>query len=243
METKLISLGLCESIDLNGQSKYYNFYKIRNYFNNTLFQFSINSEKIEDHFATNSRYRSYKEQTFKLLPKGGYFNPVERVTKFYDNDTTTRENQIIIRQPVFFVILLPYPSLLFFNNYHNYGSTDWASNPYPFKNLRFNSKISRKENFSEYRLKTDLEGEIKIDNTISNHDSYNNFFNNNNFPLFIEDHDELITIINDLDSFYYNTLGFRLKLENISKIIIPFFELTASEAMDLSRCKADSFPF
>ena len=33
-----------------------------------------------------------------------------------------------------------------------------------------------------------------------------------------EDQDELITIINDLDIFYFNTLGFRLNLDNISKI-------------------------
>ncbi|MFN9710744.1 MAG: hypothetical protein ACK55K_04985, partial [Bacteroidota bacterium] len=66
---------------------------------------------------------------------------------------------------------------------------------------------------------------------------------NNIYPLFIEDHSELITIINDLDSFYYNKLGFNIKLENISKIIIPFFELTPKEIFEISKIKSDYLPF
>jgi hypothetical protein len=243
MKTRLISIGLCQNYDLNNQSQQCSIFQLKNYFNNTLIHFTINSEKAEDCYATNNQYRGYEEQIFQLLPKGGYFNPVDAETKFYEDDIPKNENHIIERQPVFFVLLIPYPNLRFFNSHHKYGTSDWASNPSPFKNKRFDRKIFRKEKFSDHRLKTDLGGEIKINNLLNSHDNYNNFFNNNNFPLFIEDHDELITIINDLDSFYFNTLGFRLKLENISKILIPFFELTANEALDLSRCKADSLPF
>lgn len=243
MNTRLISLGLCEKYDLHNKSRHSNIFRIKNYFKDSLFHFTINSKKTEDYFADSYQFRGFIEQIFKIIPKGGYFNPLDVVTKFYDNSRTMNENSIIERQPVFFVLLIPYPMLNYYNSYHTYGSRDWASNPSPFKNQRFNQNILRKDKFSEYRLKIDLEGEIKIDNILNRHDFHNNFFNNNNFPLFIDDHDELITMINDLDSFYFNTLGFNLKLENISRIIIPFFELTPKEALDLSNSKSDDFPF
>jgi hypothetical protein len=243
MKTRLISIGLCQKYDLNNQTQHCSIFQLKNYFNNTLIHFTINSKKVEDYYATNYQYRGYEEQIFKLLPKGGYFSPLDSETQFYENDIKINENRIIERQPIFFVLLIPYPNLRYFNSHHEFGTSDWASNPYPFKNIRFNRKIFRKDKFSDYSLKTDLGGEIKINNLLNNHDTFNNFFNNNNYPLFIEDQDELITIINDLDIFYFNTLGFRLKLENISKILIPFFELTPREVLDLSNCKSYDLPF
>jgi hypothetical protein len=243
MNKRIISIGLCQKYDLNNQTQHCSIFKLKNYFNNTLFHFTINSEKVEDCYATHYQYRGYEEQIFKLLPKGGYFNPLKAETKFYENDIEKNEYRIIERQPAFFVLLIPYPKLRFFNSYHKYGTSDWASNSSPFKNLKFDRKIFRKDKFSDYSLKTDLGGEIKIDNILNNHDFYNNFFENNNYPLFIEDQDELITIINDLDVFYFNTLGFRLKLDNISKILIPFFELTPKEAIGLSNAKSDDLAF
>jgi hypothetical protein len=243
MKTRLISIGLCQKYDLNNQTDHCSILKIKNYFNNTLFHFTINSEKVEDCYADNYQYRGYQEQIFTLLPKGGYFNPIDAETKFYENYISKNESRIIERQPVFFVLLIPYPNLRFFNSHHKYGTSEGALNPSPFKNLKYDRKIFRKDKFSDYSLKTDLGGEIKINNLLNNHDFFNNFFDNNNYPLFIEDQDELITIINDLDIFYFNTLGFRLKLENISKILIPFFELTPEEILGLSNSKSDSLPF
>jgi hypothetical protein len=240
MKARLISLGLCENYDLDNQTKHFNIFQIKNYFKNTLFHFEINSEKTKDYFCK-SQYQGegYHEQVFKILPKGGYFNPLDVQTKFYDNHSSIIENSIIERQPVFFVLLFPYPMFKFFNSYRKYGSSDFSSNPKPFSQKSFNQENLRKDNFSDYNLKIHLGSVIKIDNLLRNHDYYNNFFDNNNFPLFIDNHDELITLLNDLDSFYFNTLGFNLKLENISRIIIPFFELKPKEVLGLKNSKSD----
>ncbi len=243
MKTRLISLGLCEKYDLENQTRILNIFQINSYFKNVLFHFRINSEKKEDCFAFNYQYRSYQEQIFKLLPQGGFFNPSTVTTEFYENSENIKENRIIERQPAFFVLLMPYPMLKYFNSHYTYGTSEWASNPSPFMKQRFDGKLSRNDRFSDFRLETDLTGEIKIENVLRKYDFYNNFFTNNNFPYFIEDHDELMTLINDLDGFYFNTLGFNLKLENLSKIIIPFFELTSIEASELSSSKSDDLPF
>ena len=244
MEVRLISLGLCEKLDLKKKSWNSHSIQVENYFKNKIFHFNLNSEKDEDYLATGRESRGYPKHKFNIKAKGGYFNPTIVETQFYDNEIEI-SNECIIenRQPLFFVLLIPYPSLRFFNDHHKYGTSDWAFNPKPFSKMRFESNFTREKRFSNLSLKTDLGGEVKISNVLNKFDTINNFFDNNNYPLFIEDHDELITLINDLDCFYNNLHNLNLNLKNLTKIIIPFFELNSNEVHELRNSKSDNLPF
>ena len=240
MKVRLLSLGLCEKLDLNNKSWPEYGHGVRSIFKNKLFHFSINSKEFEYYplMENNSKYVPddqqmvdyYSEQKLKIIkPNGGYFNPFKIETQFYNNKIEISNEHIIEeRQPLFFVLILPYPLLRFFhhNNHNKYGSSDWAGNPEPYKNQRFQTEIKR---FSERQMATDLAGQIKLDNDRDKNDTINNFFDNNNYPLFVQEHDELITLINDLDNFYKNLHGFNLNFENLKKIVIPFFELNSSD--------------
>lgn len=244
MDIRFISLGLCEKFDVENQTRFCNTNQVKNYFGDSIFHFKINSSKTEDYFVDNSMDKSYRQEDFHLTPQGGFFDPKIVHTSYYKEEINAFvEKKIIERQPLFFAVLIPYPILTLHNTYHKFGDEDWGGNSYPFKEQRFSNSLIRKKRFSEFRLKTDLGSEIKIKNNPGRYEFHNNFLHNNCYALFIEDHDELITFINDLSYFYKFIIGVNLGLNNISKIVIPFFELTRDEATGLSKSKSDNFSF
>jgi hypothetical protein len=236
MNIRFISLGFCEMFDFENQTRFCNSNQIKNYFGNTIFHFKINSTKKEDYWAINDQAISHTKLDFHLTPQGGFFDPKSVYTSYYKEKNNTFEDSAIInRQPVFFAVLIPYPILKLFNSGFKNGNEEWGGNSHPFRNQRFSTSLDREKRFSDFRLKTDLESEIKINNVLGRYDHHNDFFRNNCYPLFIENHDELITIVNDLSYFYKRFLEIDLALNNISKIVIPFFELTNEEALGLSK--------
>ena len=168
---------------------------------------------------------------------GGFYNPINVETNFYYNETVSNNDCTIIeRQPDFYAFLIPYPILNKKVSNNRFPGEEWAFNPKPFNEASYLKDDSRKKRFSNFSLKSDMSGAVTINNDcLLKYTYHNNFFDNNCYPIFISDIKELEILIDGLSNFYKSILGFSLNKDNLSKIIIPFFELSKSEATDLSK--------
>jgi hypothetical protein len=223
MDIRFISLGFYEKFDFDNQTSYSgDLRRIKNYFGNTLFHFKMNFNNSENQI---------------ININGGFYDPINAETNFYYNETITNDDYIIIeRQPDFYAFLIPYPILnIKFPNDLSPGE-DWAFNPKPFNEASYLKDDSRKKRFSNSSLKYDMRGAITINNDcLWRYTYHNNFFDNNCYPIFVSNIEELEILIVGLRNFYKAIFGFSINKDNLSKIIIPFFELSKPEATELSK--------
>lgn len=153
----------------------------------------------------------------------GYFNPVNATT-FFNSKSKKKDYsidfKIIKMRPSFFVFLLPYPTL--YKTYKEHPKfTDYvcASNPKFFFNKRRNR-------FSYNVVETDLKARVSIGNILKKDiDCQNYFMDNNCYPLFVEEIQQLRILIDDYNNFLKSVFDFEIGINSLSKIIIPFFDI------------------
>ena len=223
MNVRFLSLGFYEKFDFDNQTTYSgNSRRIKNYFGKTLFHFKLN-------------FSNSKNQIINI--NGGFFDPINVETSFYDNEIKNNVDYTIIeRQPDFYAFLIPYPILNRKIPNDLSPGEDWAFNPKPYKEASYLRDDSRKKRFSNSSLKSDMSGAITINNDcLWRYTYHNNFFDNNCYPIFVSDIEELEILIGGLSNFYKSIFGFSINKDNLSKIIIPFFELSKPEANGLSK--------
>lgn len=227
MKVRILSLGLYEKFDFNNQTSHIHSIQIKNYFDNVEFQFRFDLNSSEK-YKINASYCS--------------FNPSTVESKFYKNHFETNADiNKINRKPGFYVFILPYPWLQKKTSESNFPHDAWAFNCEPYKNGLFNNDSQRKKRFSKFSFQNDFNGQVLINN--NRHTFINNFIDNNCYPLFVETDDELMVLINDYNIFLKSTLNIEIGIQNLGKIVIPFFELTSDEVSSLLKEESDDLPF
>ena len=106
--------------------------------------------------------------------------------------------------------------------------------------------MDNKERYSQRSFYSDITGRleiIRIDFKKEFNPRINNFLNNNCYPVFVEDAEEVILLMNDYNAFIMGVYGVELTLSSFSKILIPFFELDEQDIQGISKEKPDLLPF
>ncbi|MBL7770550.1 MAG: hypothetical protein JNK20_16345 [Flavipsychrobacter sp.] len=195
----------------------------------TLFHFDFNLEE---------------KGKYNLEFSGGYYDPIEACTQYYHSENVIHDSKLILyKKPSFFAILIAYPILKKRSVSTGYFSEEWANNPKPFKNMYLFNKESTIKRFNSKNWKGDLSEKIIIDYNIGDYHYLNNFFENNCYPIFLEDPSEIILLINDYADFLNRALGVSFNLQNISKVLIPFFEISNEDNLQIPECGGDDLPF
>jgi hypothetical protein len=230
MKVRLLALGLFENYESDNLTQHYSYFRIRNYYNNTVYHFSFDIEENTE---------------FKISPKGGFFSPLKAETFFYENESgikTSEYTSIINRQPSFFVFILPNPVLKRTDLKTGYKINDITHRGKPFDEVRFHNK-SYPEYLNKYTLNPDIAGKIEIIQKLDDFSFINNFLENNCHPIFIKDPYELFVLINDYKFFVERTLNLKIGIKSFSKIIIPFFKLEDHEKRQLALTRSDNYPY
>lgn len=230
MDIRFLSLGLFvnnEANNINLNFFHSDFLSLN--FSNTYFHFDFCSENKEH---------------YKIKITGGYFSPFEASTRFYyANDNRYDSKLIVTKIPSFFALLLPYPFLNIINSKTGYYSEEWANNLKPFKTMAQDSNSSKLKRFNLNTWNRDLAEKLVIQNNNNKHYFVNNFFENNCYPIFTKDPNEAIVLINDLAEFFNKAFGVDLNLQNISKVLIPFFEISNDDNLKFPEYGGDDLPF
>jgi hypothetical protein len=216
MKIKIISLGFFS--DYNQDYSFIRMDRIQSAtFQNIVFHFSI---------ETDSQYH------FKISPMGGFFIPSKAETYFYSNldeKASTKFSSVLEVQPSFFVFLLPMPFLRKINRRTGY-CTDRFSSIRPFRifsefSTNFNGEIDNN------KLNSDLSSKIIFSEFQSSHKLINDFRENNCYPFFLQDPNELCILIDDYAEFFTEAFKFQINLLSFTKMVIPFFNIVECQSV------------
>ncbi|HTM65038.1 MAG TPA: hypothetical protein VL093_01850 [Flavipsychrobacter sp.] len=203
-----------------------------------------------DHFNfclyPSSPFRKFDANKSSTKQLWGSFDVRAGETKWsYEPFPEYEEDSVEIRQPDFFVLLLPYP-LIEMSSDKSVGFVD--INPFSefcaskkHRNSFFDIDFDLASSFNivtDKKIFTDStsqRGTHKV-NVKSNHfwDSYSRAF-----PIITTNIDHLLKILIDFQAFLSEAFGFQATLSNFSKCVIPYFKLNGyehSKLTEISTC-------
>ncbi|WP_372950574.1 hypothetical protein [Mariniphaga sp.] len=230
MKVRLLAMGLFEDYKSNNLTQHYNYFRIRNYYKDTVYHFNF-EKKVNSEF--------------KISPKGGFFSPLKAETFFYEKEPDVESGEfisVVKRKPSFFVFILPNPVLERTDLKTGYKINDITFRGQPFESARFHDQCYL-DSLNKHTLTSDITGKIKIIQKLRDFSFINNFLENNCHPIFIKDPYELFVLINDYKFFVERTLNLKIGIKSFSKIIIPFFKLEDHEKRQLALTKSYNYPY
>ncbi|WP_192349348.1 hypothetical protein [Algoriphagus sp. Y33] len=221
MKVRLLAMGLFEEYDPTNYTRHLSNLRLEKFYQKKAYHFNFET-KIDT--------------KYKISPKGGYFSPLKAETFFYVDESDRKPvefSSVISRKPSFFAFILPNPVLHRTDLKTGYTINDISHRGQPFNNERFHNK-SYIESFKNFSLDSDLAGKISIIHELHDFSFINNFLENNCYPIFIQDQEELCILINDYKVFLEKIFNLNVDIKSFSKTIIPFFKLEEQEKKQLA---------